>query len=83
MLILTTFSILWDKGKLNQGVRNDLLSDVDKRLDKHNTQKELSKDLGWSTGKIATADVVWKRATEEFKEEGYYFGEFAERNRYS
>jgi len=61
--------ILITQGKINQGIRTDLLSDVDKKLVSHNTQKELSKDLGWSTGKVATADVVWKRATEDVKEE--------------
>ena len=28
----------------------DLLSTIDKKLDAHNTQKEIAKELGWSTG---------------------------------
>jgi len=53
----------------NQGV----LSIIDKTPSLHmktyNTQKELAKELGWSTGKIAIADVVWKKAPKEVKEE--------------
>ena len=40
----------------------DLLSTIDKKLDAHNTQKEIAKELGWSTGKVAMADKVWKDA---------------------
>ena len=36
--------------------------------DSHNTQKELAKELGWSPGKVAKADVVWKKGPEEIKE---------------
>jgi len=43
------------------------LSIIDKDRN-HNTQKELSKELGWSTGKTAMADKVWKDATPEIKE---------------
>ena len=32
------------------------------------TQKALAEELGWSTGKVAEADVVWKEAGEEVKE---------------
>jgi DNA modification methylase len=35
---------------------------------KHNTQKEIASTLGWSTGKVAMADVVWKKAKPEIKE---------------
>jgi hypothetical protein len=35
------------------------------KTEKHNTQKELAEDLGWSTGKIAQADIVNKEADEE------------------
>ena len=35
---------------------------------KHNTQKEIAKDLGWSTGKVAMADKIWKEADETLKE---------------
>ena len=41
------------------------LSIVDKVA--HNTQKEIAKDLGWSSGKVATADIVWKKASEEVR----------------
>ncbi len=42
------------------------LSKVDK--DTHNTQQEIAKELGWSTGKVAMADKVWKEAEPEVKE---------------
>lgn len=42
--------LLQEKGRGKQGERTDLLSIVDKKLDdKHNTQKELASELGWST----------------------------------
>ena len=34
------------------------LSTIDKPL--HNTRKEIAEELGWSTGKVAMADKVWK-----------------------
>lgn len=34
---------------------------------KHNTQKSTAESLGWSTGKVAMADKVWKDATPEIK----------------
>lgn len=42
------------------------LSTIDKP--KHNTQKEIAKALDWSTGKVAMADVVFKKATPELEE---------------
>lgn len=33
----------------------------------HNTREEIASDLGWSTGKLAMADVVNKKADEETK----------------
>lgn len=46
-----------------------LLSTIDKSDAKpHNTQQELAKELGWSTGKVAMADKVWKDAEPEVKE---------------
>lgn len=36
--------------------------------DKVNTQKELASELGWSTGKVAQADYVWKHGDEEVKQ---------------
>jgi len=69
----TRKKILSEKGKENQGIRTDLLSKTDKKLNinkvrNHNTQKEIAKELGWSTGKVAQADVVWKKGPEEIKE---------------
>lgn len=67
-------AILLKKGKENiieaQKERHGSisLSIVDKDRN-HNTQKELAKGLGWSTGKVATADVVWNKAKEEVKEQ--------------
>jgi ParB-like chromosome segregation protein Spo0J len=64
--------ILGDKGEERQAhgqtaPGKTLLSKVDKSV-AHNTQKELAKDLGWSTGKVAMADKVWKDAMPEVKE---------------
>lgn len=58
--------LLKAQGKQTQGKRTDLLSTIDKKLkEKHNTRKEIADDLGWSTGKVAMADVVYKKATPE------------------
>lgn len=35
---------------------------------KHNTQKEIAKNLGWSTGKVAMADIVDAKADESTKD---------------
>ena len=35
---------------------------------KHNTQKIIADELGWSTGKVAMADIVFKKATPEIEE---------------
>jgi 16S rRNA G966 N2-methylase RsmD len=59
--------ILLERGKKNQGARTDLLSPNDKKLE-HNTQKEIASELGWSTGKTAQADYVWKHGDEKIKE---------------
>lgn len=61
--------ILLEKGKETQGTRTDILSIVDKKLEpKHNTQQEIAKALNWSTGKVAMADIVFKKATPELEE---------------
>ncbi len=44
------------------------LSTIDNDLPKHNTRKEIANELGWSTGKVAMADVVFKKATPEIEE---------------
>jgi hypothetical protein len=35
----------------------------------HSTRDTIANDLGWSTGKVAMADKVWKEATPEIKEQ--------------
>jgi len=59
------------KGKETQGERTDLLSTVDKTLEPHNTQKEISDKTGWSLGKVATAQYVDKHAEDDLKDEVY------------
>lgn len=49
--------------------RKEPLSIVDNGLPKHNTRETIADDLGWSTGKVAMADKVWKDATPEIKEQ--------------
>lgn len=34
----------------------------------HNTREEIAKELGWSTGKVAQAEQIWKKADDEIKE---------------
>ena len=77
-LAQTKKALLLEKGKKTQGVRTDLLLKNNKKSQdssllifnkdekpsepKHNTQKELAKDLGWSASKVGMADKVWKEA---------------------
>lgn len=44
------------------------VKEVAEKIKKHNTRNEIAKDLGWSTGKLAMADVVAKKADEETKQ---------------
>ena len=44
------------------------LSQNDNDLPKHDTRKELASELGWSTGKVAQADYVWKHGDDKVKE---------------
>lgn len=63
-------NILLERGRENLKTNvgnNQRLSIVDKGKE-HNTQDEIAKDLGWSTGKVAMADKVWKEAVPEVKE---------------
>lgn len=66
--------ILAEKGrkmyKENVGRPKKSLSIVDNDLpkQKHNTRKEIAKDLGWSTGKVAMAKIVDEKAKPEVKE---------------
>jgi N6-adenosine-specific RNA methylase IME4 len=39
-----------------------------KRITKHNTRQIIADELGWSTGKTAMADIVFKKATPELEE---------------
>ncbi len=53
---------------------NKALSETDKPLilpnpePVHNTRNEIAKELNWSTGKVAQADKVFKKADEETKQ---------------
>ena len=61
--------ILLEKGKLNISANKGgttTLSIVDKVP--HDTRKEIAKALDWSTGKVAMADIVFKKATPELEE---------------
>ncbi|MGB4459754.1 MAG: DNA modification methylase [Bacillota bacterium] len=68
-LIQKKKEILLEIGKKTQGMRTDLLSPSDKKLEEpHDTRKLIAKDLGWSTGKVAMAEMVYKKGPEELKE---------------
>ena len=70
-LAQTRKAILAEKGRenlrTNVGGDHMGLSIIDKGT-KHNTQAAIAQDLGWSTGKVAMADKVWKEADPEVKE---------------
>jgi len=72
-LAQTKKAILAERGrehqKLSEGRGKKGLSKVDKPFEPHNTQKEIAAELGWSTGKVAMADKVWKDAAPEVKEQ--------------
>jgi N6-adenosine-specific RNA methylase IME4 len=61
--------ILLEQGKIAQVRKpvDSVLSTIDKT--EHNTRDTIANDLGWSTGKVAMADKVWKEATPEVKEQ--------------
>jgi N6-adenosine-specific RNA methylase IME4 len=54
------------KETLMRGNSAPVLSIIDKT--EHNTRDEIASELGWSTGKVAIADKVWKEAKPEIKE---------------
>lgn len=59
-----------EDGKQARSKQLGVLSTFDKTLNEekpHNTQKEIAKDLGWSVGKVATADKVWKHSEHDVK----------------
>lgn len=71
-LAQTRKAILSEKGRENkveaQKVRHGvILSTIDKNRN-HNTRDTIAQELGWSTGKVAMADKVWKEADPEVKE---------------
>jgi hypothetical protein len=55
------------KGKIARDKQLGVLSTIDKTPE-HNTQKTIANDLGWSTGKVAMADKIWKEAKPEVKD---------------
>ena len=59
--------ILLEVGKESMSEGGKGLSTIDKPS--HNTRDTIANDLGWSTGKVAMADKVWKEATPEVKEQ--------------
>ena len=61
---------LSDKPALLQLVRDiDSPKELPKKvIAPHNTQKEIAKTLGWSTGKVAQADVIFRSETPAAKE---------------
>ncbi len=62
--------VLAEKGRENKGANQYTPERVLSKVDKthHDTRSELAKELGWSTGKVAMADRVWKEAPAEVKD---------------
>jgi site-specific DNA-methyltransferase (adenine-specific) len=54
-------------GKNSRDKQLGVLSTIDK-TPKHNTRQIIANELGWSTGKTAMADIVFKKATPELEE---------------
>lgn len=75
-LAQTRLKLLRRKGRENmskagsEGGRGNTkgLSLNDKSFNTHNTREEIAKDLGWSTGKVAQAQVLWGCDNKELKE---------------
>jgi len=72
-LAQTRKGILLEKGKRNMsaggGNQKSGLSTIDRPdITPINTRDEIAKDLGWSTGKTAMADKVWREAEPEVKD---------------
>ena len=57
-----------EAGKMGREIQLGGLSTIDKPPESHDTREEIAKELGWSTGKVAQAEIVWKKAPEEIKE---------------
>jgi len=60
--------ILHEQGRKKMSEGGQGLSTIDKPSEPHNTQIEIAKALGWSTGKVAQADYIAKRIDGETKE---------------
>lgn len=66
-------NLLKNKGRdkqnktLKKGNETPVLSKKD-NTGKHNTQKEVAKELGWGSGKVARAEQVWSKGDEQLKE---------------
>jgi hypothetical protein len=72
-LAQTKKAILAEKGREKQketlgGFKHQLsvLSKTDK-TENHKTRNEIAEELNWSTGKVAQADVIWKKAESDPK----------------
>lgn len=68
-LAQTRKAILAQRGRENISANRGgttTLSIIDKEA--HNTRDTIAQELGWSTGKVAMADKVWKAADAEVKE---------------
>jgi len=63
--------LLVGKSKQERKPVDSVLSTIDKTEEEipHNTRSEIANDLGWSTGKVAMADKVWKEADTEVKDQ--------------
>ncbi len=57
-----------EAGKMGREIQLGGLPTIGKPPESHNTQEEIAKELGWSHGKVAQAEIVWKKAPEEIKE---------------
>ena len=64
--------LLAEKGRENiveaQKERHNVTLSPSDKDRSHNTQKEIAAELGWSAGKVAQADYVWKHGDDEVKE---------------
>jgi N6-adenosine-specific RNA methylase IME4 len=73
-LAQTKKALLSEKGKEKQketigGFKHKLsVSTTNVETDKHDTRKEIAKELEWSQGKVSQADYVWKKAEPEVRE---------------
>jgi N6-adenosine-specific RNA methylase IME4 len=55
-----------EAGKIGRAIQLGGLSVTDKPpAEPHDTRTDIAADLGWSTGKVAQADVVWSKAKDD------------------